>query len=254
VVLGFDGSTLMSTPSPVSRTVASLNPYRSFEITRSRYSVRTFLLECGLASSVWWVTVDIIAALRYPGYSYSHQIISELSAEGAPTRNFLMTVNAVPYAILLGAFGVGVLTSNSQRRARQITGVLLIGQSVIGFAGGILFPMAMRGKEGTWRNVMHVPYGLASVILFLLLMYSGAALSGRRFQYYSYGSILIFIVSGVLSGVQSGRMVKSESTPWMGIEERISVYIAMLWIAALSITLLRKPNEGSHRWIGARSR
>lgn len=196
------------------------------------------LLACGIVSSVWWVAVDVIASRRYPGYSYLDQTVSELSAEGAPTRAFLMAVNAVPYGALVVAFGLGVRGAAGRTRAGRVTGALLIASGVIGTAGGILFPMMVRGDKGDLRNAMHAPYGMVSILLFLLIMIFGARLFGTRFRLYTYATIVVLLVFGTLMGVQSGRMVANEPTPWMGLEERISVYATMLWIALLAIGLL----------------
>src|SRR5512133_3960079 len=50
---------------------------------------RRVLLGCGIVAPAWWVIMDVVGSLRYPGYSYIDQTISELSAEGAPTRAFM---------------------------------------------------------------------------------------------------------------------------------------------------------------------
>ena len=62
---------------------------------------------------------------------------------------------------------------------------------------------------------------------------------GKRFRYYSYGTIATLIVFGVLASLQAGRMAANQPTPWMGIEERINIYATMLWVAVLAIGLLR---------------
>ena len=42
--------------------------------------LQRFLLACGVASSVLYVGTDIAAAIRYQGYSYTSQAVSELMA------------------------------------------------------------------------------------------------------------------------------------------------------------------------------
>lgn len=212
-------------------------------------TVRKVLLGSGIVSSVWWITVDIIASRRYPGYSYLDQTISELSAEGAPTRPFLIAVNVVPYAVLTAAFGVGVWAAAGQTRAGRITGSLLVAGAVIGMAGGLLFPIMVRGTEGDLRNAMHAPYGAVTMLLFVLMMAFGSRVLGTRFRYYTYATIVVWFVFGVLMAVQSGRMVANEPTPWMGLEERISVYVTMLWFAVLAAGLLRAQRTVSPRHV-----
>jgi hypothetical protein len=205
------------------------------------------LLGCGVVSSAWWVIIDVLLSQRYPGYSYIDQTVSELSAEGAPTRAASLALNSLPYTLLMAAFGVGVWAVAGGTRAGRITGALLVGNAIIGGAGGVLFPMAVRGADGDVRNAMHAPYGAASILLFLLMMGVGSRLLGTRFRSYSYGTIAVMLVFGILMGVQSGRMVADEPTPWMGLEERISVYATMLWLAVLSVGLLRTQGAFARR-------
>jgi hypothetical protein len=67
----------------------------------------------------------------------------------------------------------------------------------------------------------------------------GATLLGKRFRYYSYATIAVLVVFGLLTSLQAGKMVANEATPWMGLTERVNIYATMLWVAALAIGLLR---------------
>jgi hypothetical protein len=46
---------------------------------------RKVLLVCGILSSLLYVATDILGAMRFEGYSYTSQSISELMAVGAPS-------------------------------------------------------------------------------------------------------------------------------------------------------------------------
>src|SRR5215207_7240962 len=205
--------------------------------------VRKILLICGIVSSVWYVVTDVIGTLRYPGYSYADQWFSELTAERAPTRDFMVALNGIPYTLLVSAFAGGVWTSASRTRAARITAAMLIGYAAFGFAGGVLFPMkpreALAAGEGTLRNTMHIPATVVMSLFIVLAVGFGATLLGKRFRYYSYGTIATLLVFGALASLQAGKMATNEPTPWMGIEERINIYATMLWVAVLAIGLLR---------------
>ena len=54
--------------------------------------VRKVLLICGILASLIYVGSDILAAMRWEGYSYTAQSVSELRAIGAPTRSFLVPI------------------------------------------------------------------------------------------------------------------------------------------------------------------
>jgi hypothetical protein len=205
--------------------------------------IRKILLGCGILAAVWWVAMDVVGSLRYPGYSYIDQTISELSAQGAPTRTFMTLFSGIPYIVLMVAFGVGVWRAAGGSRAGRVAAAAVIAEVVWGFAGGIAFPMATReviaAGQDTLRNGMHVWYGIGMPILFLLAIGFGSRLLGTRLRYFSYATILVMLVFGLLQGVQAGALAANQPTPWMGIEERITAYAPMLWFVVLAIGLLR---------------
>jgi hypothetical protein len=204
--------------------------------------VRKILLGCGIVSSVLYVISDVLGALRYPGYSYTDNTFSELAAQGTPTRP-LMLGNIILGILVFAAFAVGVWTSASPKRAARITGAMLLGYEVTGSAAQLFFPMktreALAAGEGTLRNALHPPVTLVSVLFLLLAVGFGSRLLGKRFRYYSYATIAILVVFGVLSGQQGGRAEANLPTPWLGLEQRINAYTFMLWVAVLAIGLLR---------------
>jgi hypothetical protein len=212
--------------------------------------VRKVLLGCGIVSSVLYVVTDVLGTLRYEGYSYADQEFSELTAQGAPTRPLMVALNGIPYTLLVAAFAVGVWTSATRKRAARITGAMLLGYAAFGFAGGVLFPMrpreALTAGEGTLRNAMHIPATAVMSLFIVLAMGFGATLLGKRFRYYSYGTIAILLVFGALASLQAGRLAANQPTPWMGVEERVNIYATMLWVAVLAIGLLRAQVE--KRW------
>jgi hypothetical protein len=90
--------------------------------------VRKILLTCGIASSVLYIAVDLLGTLRYPGYRYTEQQFSELTASGSPVRPLMIALNVIPYTLQVAAFAVGVFTSATpKKRPGRITGAMLLG-------------------------------------------------------------------------------------------------------------------------------
>src|SRR5215471_12974010 len=117
-----------------------------------RDTIRRILLGCGIASSVLDIGAEMYAWTQYPGYSPISQVFSELLAEGAPTRPFLVMISGAPYNLLVAAFAVGVWMSAAQsRRLTHVTAVLLALYALFSFLGGTVFQMDVRGGEGTVR-------------------------------------------------------------------------------------------------------
>jgi hypothetical protein len=144
------------------------------------------LLGCGAVSSALYVVSDVIAARRYDGYSYADQWFSELTAEGAPTRQLMIVINAIPYTALVAGFAVGIWKSDGRDRARRLTAALLGGYATAGIAGGVGFPMATRDVEASLRNIMHIPATMVMSLCVVSAMGVGARLPGKRFRNYSY--------------------------------------------------------------------
>jgi hypothetical protein len=212
------------------------------------------LLGCGIVGAAWWVGMDIVGSLRYPGYSYVDQTISELSAQGAPTRTFMLVLSSIPYTVLMTAFGVGIWLAAGGGRAGRIAGALVVAEAVWGFVGGIAFPMATRdviaAGQDTLRNQMHLWYGIGMPILFALAIGFGSRLLDKRFRYYSYATLLTMLVFGLLMSLQSSAMTANEPTPWLGVQERVTAYAPMLWFMVLATGLVRRERPVAPRPLG----
>lgn len=171
------------------------------------------------------------------GYDFVSQYISELSAIGASSRSLVIPLY-IAYDILVIAFGLGVWIVANRKHALRFTGGLLIGYSFVGFMG-LFFPMHVRGTEPTFTDIMHQILTGVIVIFILLSIGFGATASGKRFRFYSIGTVLTYIVLGTLPLLGVAQVEAGQPTLWVGIVERIMVYGYMLWVVVLAIVLLR---------------
>lgn len=201
------------------------------------------LLGCGVASSVLYIAAEVTASQRYPGYSYADQQISELLAKGAPSRPFMVGANLFPYSLLVLAFATGVWATTGQTRAGRNTTAGLVGFAIFGAFGGGVFEMerreVMAAGENTLRGALHLPATGVMTLSLLVAMIFGARLLGKRFRYYSYATIVTMLAFGQWVATQAGELAANQPTPWMGIEERVSSYSMMLWLAVFALGLLR---------------
>jgi hypothetical protein len=200
--------------------------------------VRTASLICGIVASLVYVGADILAAMRWEGYRYTSQAVSELMAIEAPTRPLLVALFSV-YGLLVIAFGIGVWASAGRKRALRVTGILLIAYGAVGFVGLLFTPMHLRGAEFSATDLLHIIVTSVLVLLLLLSIGFGAAAHGRGFRLYSIATILILLVFGALTGLQGPRLAANLPTPWLGVMERMNIYSSMLWVLVLAIALLR---------------
>ncbi len=200
---------------------------------------RKILLICGMVSSLLYGAM--ISAIGYEGYSLISQVPSELTAIGAPTRSLWMALGAA-YTILTAAFGWGVWKSAGHNRAVRIVGGLILAYASL----GLLWPFApMHQREvlaaggGTWSDTVHVALGGVTVLLTFLAMGFGATAFGKRFRVYSIVSIVLLLAFGGLTFLEAPRLQANLPTPWIGLWERISIGVFLLWIVVLATTLLR---------------
>lgn len=203
---------------------------------------RKLLLVCGILASLLYVATDMLAAIRWEGYSYTAQTISETFAIGAPTRP-LVLLRGLGYSVLVIAFGLGVWGSASGKRPLRVAGGLLVGIAVVDLVAPFVAPMHLRGAERTLTDTMHIVLASVDVLFILLIIGFGASAFGKRFRLYSIGTILVVVVFGTLAGLDGPRIAANLPTPWVGVTERISVFSYMLWLVVLSIGLLRVQRE-----------
>jgi hypothetical protein len=212
--------------------------------------VRKVLLVCGILAALIYVGTDILAAMRWEGYSYTAQSVSELRAIEAPTRALLVPFLFV-YSLLEIAFGLGVWEAAGHKRALRFTGILLIGLGVVDLSA-YFFPLHLTEEVETLNNMMHIILSAVTVLLILLIIGCGATADGKWFRLYSYATILVLIVTGALAFLELPRIAANLPTPWLGVRERINIYGYMLWLLVLALVLWRAQATAPHDSLGGR--
>jgi CubicO group peptidase (beta-lactamase class C family)/hypothetical membrane protein len=208
---------------------------------RPKAPLRSVVLLCGVLSSLLYVATDIIGGMRYDGYSFASQAVSELMAIGAPSERVVDPL-FILYGALIIAFGVGVLREAASRsRLRRLTGAGLIGYGAIGLTGPTLFEMHQRGTSNLQGDLPHIIVTGVMVVLTFIVIGTAAFAFGKRFRLYSFGTLLVMIVAGAAAGPFGARLAAGEPTPGFGNIERIDIYTSLIWIAVFAVALLRRP-------------
>lgn len=203
------------------------------------------LLVSGIVAALCYILTDVLAAtLLYPGYDYTAQQVSELSAIGAPSRQFWMAMG-YPYSILTLAFALGLRRVAAGRIGLRIAAVLVAVFAINSFLWGWVAPMHMRGTQFTGTDSMHIAFAVSAVLLILGFIGFGAASFGRGFRVFSALIVIAMLAAGATVGMQISAIAADRPTPWMGLVERISVYAPLSWTAALAFMLLRQTGPGS---------
>lgn len=213
---------------------------------RENSNITRLLLLSGLISSILYVVTDIIASLSYPGYRIADQNYSELLATGAPTRQWLLWSSWI-YNFLVGCFAVAIRKTCLPSRLARITGAIIMGYAIISMITPLYFQMDMRGAEPTPLGSLH-PLMTAVMSFFILFSIgTGAFLSGTGFRIYSFATIIVVTIFGFLTVSQVPQLSAGLDTPWMGLKERVNIYLTMSWFATLSLVLLQQDKESDAR-------
>ena len=202
------------------------------------------LLGAGVVATLVYVSNDFVTSARFPHYGMLDQAISELSAVGAPTKALWDTIS-VFYTIALLLFALVALRRSGGNRALRHASRLLL---LVALSGPLwLFvPMHERGAVPDWRDTGHLVLAAVTVLLMLAYVAFGAFAFGGRFRVYSLATLLVMLASGAATFAYVDRVAANDTTPWMGLFERVSVYSQLAWVAVLSLVLLRQ-HAGSMR-------
>jgi Protein of unknown function (DUF998) len=200
-------------------------------------------LACGIVAPLIYAATDVLAGLRWEGYSFLNQTISELNAIGAPTRPLTIILGLVGYTLLL-AFAIEVWRSAGQNRRLRAVGGVLVVFSILALWAVPFASMHVRGAPRSLGDTLHLVGGAIAVLLLVAVIGFGAAVFGRPYRVYSIVMILVLLTFGAWAAMDGARVANDLPTPWVGLKERISVYSYQLWLAAFAVGLLRERVAG----------
>ena len=138
--------------------------------------------------------------------------------------------------------------------------VLIVASGIIGLGWPPMHQRAvLAAGGGTLTDTMHILWSMVTVILFMLEIGFAAAAFGKRFRLYSVATMAIVVVSGALTGLDASRIGANLPTPWVGVWDRSSIAVFLLWIAVLVFVFLcardaavESPYQYHDRWIAVR--
>jgi hypothetical protein len=206
-------------------------------------------LVCGVVSSLLYLAMNLVVPVEWPGYDPASQVVSELSAVGAPTRP-LWVVLGIFYTALVVAFGYGVRLAAAGDRRLRVAGILIAVYGALGvvwpFAPMHLRPVLAAGG-GTASDTMHIALGVATEVIYLLALGFAAAALGRAFRVYSLATLAAVFVFGALSFRDAPRIGAGLPTPLVGVWERINIAVFLVWVVVLAVGLLARGHQRDRR-------
>jgi len=202
------------------------------------------LLVCGIAAPVFYVAAVVIGGIITPGYSHLAHDISGLIAADAPKKAVLDPL-FITYNILLGGFGVGLLTAFRERGGAvgKAGAVILIVIGILGLILTIFFPRDAIGAEQTFAGRMHIIFaGLMSLgtmaAIPLVGLHLRNAMRLRGHARYSFITLAVVIISGIWA-VQAA----ATGSELLGLAERITIGAFILWIFIIALKIRASLSE-----------
>ena len=199
---------------------------------------KAYLLACGIVASLLYVAMNIFVPLGWPAYSSFSATISELSAVDAPTRSIWVPLG-VAYALLVAAFGLGVLQTAGNSRAQRVLGWMVLVNGLLSLAWP---PMHQRevlaAGGGTLTDTLHLVWAGLTMVLMVGGMIAAMPLFGRSFLLYTVVTLALLMVFGGLTSRGAPAVAANLPTPWLGVWERINVLGYMAWQAVLALVVL----------------
>lgn len=204
---------------------------------QSRSATKAMLL-AAIAATALYALGDLVSGLIYDGYSWTDQVISELTATAAPSRPLMATVITV-YTLLFIAFAVGGWRSAEGNKALRWAAAMLFIGSVVALPLHIFFPLHGRGVDPTFSDTMHQVLTVVwSLFIFAMVAFGVVAYRGW-FRLYSIITLLVLPTFGYLAANLDADRAENLPTPAIGLFERINAYVLMTWLVTLAIILLR---------------
>jgi hypothetical protein len=209
------------------------------------FDVRRPLLACGILYAVLYpVANDLVAASLYDRYDRASQAVSELSATGAPSREFLTAVGPA-FSLLQVGFGSGIWQSSHGRRSVRVAGALMAAHGALSVLW-LWAPMSRReviaAGGATSADTMHLVLTGGTGLFVTAYVVALAVGAGWRFRVYSALTLVTALLFGRLSA-QVDRVEAGEPTPSMGVLERIGIGAWLLWMAVTAVVLLRRNRD-----------
>ena len=187
----------------------------------------------GILSLIFYILHDVVGTLNYPGYNWTREAVSDLTATDSPVYGIAHNLSLV-YGVFscLCSLLVCILVKKEEKKILRLGVYLFTTMNFISAIGYSLFPLSSKGYDGSFQSFMHVYVITIAVVLLsiisLILISVGAFKSKKKLL----GTLSIVALLLMFFGAAgSGILPKSV----FGIVERFSTYSAVVFTAILGI-------------------
>lgn len=197
--------------------------------------LQRILLSCGILAPLLYLGTDRLAGKFLKGYDFAAQSISELSADGSPTRSLVVSLTIVA-SVLMVAFGVGVWRTTGQALLLRVVSGLIIGNAVTELVAILFFPnrFGVRPNFGSPGVILM----FFSVVFFVLAMVVGAVAFNGWLRVLSIAIPVTYVTLAVIRFATAAPSSTGGALSLVGAQERTMVYSFLVWVLALATYLL----------------
>jgi hypothetical membrane protein len=186
----------------------------------------------GIAAVGLYVGTTLLGGILDPQYSQVGNAISELTGSMAPDRALLAPLY-IGYNVLLLGFGYALFRAAAGGILFPVAVVLLALAALSGIGQVTAFRMDSDGSAQTTVGMIHlVLVGVSSVLCLTIAILYGVAFRGvptlRRLSRYSFATAAGLVLTAPLAAGSIG-------TDLMGLFERITIGVFMLWVVVVSV-------------------
>ena len=196
----------------------------------------------GVVSFLSYTAAVVFAPLAYPGYRWTAQAVSDLSAANAPSLALWNQLSAFYNVCEVVCATVVCIGIQGQRTRRLRAGVYLFAvMEWISAIGYRMFPLSDSGYAGAFQDVMHMVVTALVVLLSIvsLSVIVSAGLKDKSCRF--YGVCAAIALGMMLVGAMGMKIVPAQ---YFGVVERFRVFAATGFNAALGIHLFCMKDEG----------
>jgi hypothetical protein len=103
----------------------------------------------------------------------------------------------------------------------------------------------MRGYNTALTDTLHIAWAIVTNIFMWTFMLLGAMALGKSFRMYTFVSILLHVIFGMLTFQEAPQIPKNGPTNMIGLWERINILVFMMWVIVFAIILRRSVSQAN---------
>lgn len=187
---------------------------------------------CGIISVILYLLHDVIGALNYPGYEWTRQAVSDLTAVDAPSKAIAGQFSSVHglFSVVTNAL-LCILVIN-MKKVLRIGIYLFAAMHSVSAIGYKFFPLTSSGYDGSFSSFMHTYVVTALVVILSIVSLVVIAVGSFKDHRKKLGIGAIIALVCMLMGPVGMAACPIEI---FGVVERFSTYSAVVFTGVLGV-------------------